>query len=191
MTFISRRHLLTRVPVALLAVALWCAGSASAAKPPNTGGAAFVPPPPPPKEAKIVNGRAISPAGAPRRVRLAIEAANRIVRKPYVWGGGHRGFGKSLDRGYDCSGAVSHALHGGRFLGSPLASGDLMDWGREGPGRWITVYAHSSHAYVVIAGLRFDTSMHDPNAPGPGTGPRWSKKLRRSAAFQARHPKNY
>jgi cell wall-associated NlpC family hydrolase len=174
--------------VALFVLALWGAGGASAA---NTGGAAFEPPPPPPKEAKIVNGRAVVPAGAPARVARAIRAANRIVRKPYLWGGGHGSFTSSLARGYDCSGAVSHALHGGRFLRTPMASGDLMSWGRKGPGRWITVYAHSSHAYVVIAGLRFDTSMHDADAPGPGTGPRWSKTLRRSAAFQARHPKNY
>ncbi len=73
----------------------------------------------------------------------------------------------------------------------PMASGDLMSWGHKGPGRWITVYAHGSHAYVVIAGLRFDTSMHDADAPGPSTGPRWSKTLRRSAAFVARHPGSY
>ena len=181
-------------PSALLVCALVAffvlasAGGASAA---NTGGASFVPPPPPPKEAKIVNGRAIAPAGAPARVTRAIRAANKIVRKPYLWGGGHGSFTSSLARGYDCSGAVSHALHGGRFLRTPMASGDLMSWGRKGPGRWITVYASSSHAYVVIAGLRFDTSMHDSNAPGPATGPRWSKTLRRSAAFRARHPKNY
>lgn len=164
---------------------------ASAAGIAATGGAQFVPPPPPPQKARIVHGRAIAPAGAPVRVKRAIRAANAIVRKPYVWGGGHGVFTAALARGYDCSGAVSYALHGGRFLGTPMASGDLMHWGRRGPGGWITVYANRSHAYVVIAGLRFDTSMHDSNAPGPRTGPRWSKTLRRSAAFVARHPKGY
>jgi hypothetical protein len=66
-----------------------------------------------------------------------------------------------------------------------------MNWAERGTGRWITVYAHASHAYVVVAGLRFDTSMRDPDAPGPRTGPRWSKTLRRSAAFVARHPRGY
>jgi hypothetical protein len=120
-----------------------------------------------------------------------IEAANRLVEKPYVYGGGHKPYTARLDRGYDCSGAVSYALYGGRFLRSPLPSGALMDWGEEGTGEWITVYAHGGHAYVVVAGLRFDTSMHDPDAPGPGSGPRWSKTLRRSSAFTARHPLGY
>jgi hypothetical protein len=168
------------------------ATAASADKPPGSGGAAFVPPPPPPEKAKLVNGRVLAPASAPTRVRRVIEAANRLVEKPYVYGGGHRPYGTArLDRGYDCSGAVSYALYGGRFLRSPLPSGALMDWGEEGTGEWITVYAHGGHAYVVVAGLRFDTSMHDPDAPGPGSGPRWSKTLRRSSAFTARHPLGY
>ncbi len=138
-----------------------------------------------------MDGRALAPASAPTRVKRVIEAANRIVEKPYRYGGGHRPFVRGLDKGYDCSGSVSYALYGGRFLRSPLPSGSLMDWARSGTGRWITVYAHASHAYVVVAGLRFDTSMRDPDAPGPRTGPRWSKTLRKSAAFVARHPSKY
>jgi hypothetical protein len=166
--------------------------TAGAAAPSRSGGAVFVPPPPPPKKAKLVNGRVIAPASAPRRVKRVITAANRIVEKPYRYGGGHQPYQRGvLDSGYDCSGAVSYALHGGRFLRSPLPSGPMMSWGQPGPGRWITVYAHGGHAYVVVAGLRFDTSMHDRDAPGPGTGPRWSRTLRESAAFVARHPRNY
>ena len=174
--------------------ALTAGGTALAETPSDAsggGGAVFVPPPPPPKKAMIVDGRAIAPRSAPTRVKRVIEAANRLVEKPYRYGGGHRPFGRRLDKGYDCSGSVSYALYGGRFLRSPLPSGALMNWGSDGPGRWITVYAHGGHAYVVVAGLRFDTSMRDPDAPGPGTGPRWSKTLRRSAAFVARHPRNY
>jgi hypothetical protein len=171
----------------VLAPGAWAQSTAS-----TGGGATFVPPPPPPAKAKLVNGRLIAPASAPTRVKQVITAANRIVEKPYVYGGGHRPYGTArLDRGYDCSGAVSYALYGGRFLRSPLPSGALMDWGEEGTGEWITVYAHGGHAYVVVAGLRFDTSMHDPDAPGPGSGPRWSKTLRRSSAFTARHPLGY
>jgi hypothetical protein len=156
------------------------------------GGATFTPPPPPPEKAKLVNGRLIAPASAPKRVARAITAANRIVEKPYIYGGGHQLYRRGqLASGYDCSGAVSYALYGGRFLRSPLPSGALMSWGREGPGRWITVYAHGGHAYVVIAGFRFDTSMHDSDAPGPSTGPRWSRTLRTSSAFVARHPARY
>ncbi len=183
------RQLLACALGAVIILALLGAGSASASR---TGGAQFVPPPPPPKKAKLLkSGRVLAPRGAPRRVKRVIKAANRIVRKPYRWGGGHGAFTSKLAAGYDCSGAVSYALRGGRFLRSPMASGSLMRWGRRGTGRWITVYAHGGHTYVVVAGLRFDTSMHDPGAPGPATGPRWSKKLRRSAAFVARHPKRY
>src|SRR5436190_613141 len=169
--------------------ALSGAGVASADD--GSGGAVFIPPPPPPKKAKIWHGRALAPRSAPRRVRHVIAAANRLIGKPYRYGGGHVAFTSGLDTGYDCSGSVSYALYGGRFLRSPLPSTDLMHWARRGPGRWITVYANGGHAYVVVAGLRFDTSMHDPNAPGPRTGPRWSRHLRRSASFQPRHPRGY
>jgi hypothetical protein len=113
-------------------------------------------------------------------VAAAIEAANAISDMPYVWGGGHGSF---EDSGYDCSGAVSYALHGGGFLASPLDSTGLAFWGEPGPGSWITVYAYSGHAYVVIAGLRFDTSG--------GAGPRWHPDARSSAGFVARHPSGY
>jgi len=167
------------VLAALLAVG---AGSASAT---TTGGASFQPPPPPPKRAKIVNGRAIAPRNAPIRVRRVIRAGNRIIGKPYKWGGGHASFSR-LDSGYDCSGSVSYALRGGRLISSPMASGSLMRWGRSGPGKWVTVYAHGGHAYMVVAGLRLDTSMRDNPSR---TGPQWSKRLRRNDAFVARHPR--
>ena len=159
---------------------------------PSSGGATFEPPPPPPETAQLVNGRVIAPASAPRRVKRVITAANRLVEKPYAYGGGHRPFLKGrLDAGYDCSGAVSYALFGGRFLRSPLPSGAMMRWGRPGPGQWITVYAHGGHAYIVVAGLRFDTSLRDADAPGPRSGPRWSRTLRESGAFVARHPRGF
>ncbi len=164
-----------------------------------TGGAAFVPPPPPPEKATIWAGKAVAPASAPPRVKAVIEAGNQIIGKPYRYGGGHRPFtarsvrGRSarrvrLDSGYDCSGSVSHALYGGRFLRTPLASGDLMSWGDDGPGQWITVYAHGGHAYLVVAGLRLDTSLRDDPSR---TGPQWSLKLRRSASYQPRHPRGF
>jgi hypothetical protein len=155
----------------------------------STGGAAFIPPPPPPQRARIWAGQAIAPAGAPDRVKAVIAAANQIVGKPYRYGGGHRAYSsRQLDSGYDCSGSVSFALHGGRFLRSPLPSGDLMDWARTGPGRWITVYSSPGHAYLVVAGLRFDTSLRDDPSR---TGPAWSKKLRRSASYVPRHPRGF
>jgi cell wall-associated NlpC family hydrolase len=128
---------------------------------------------------------AIAPESAPRKVKLAIAAANRITRKPYKYGGGH---GRWEDSGYDCSGAVSYALRGGRLLGRPRASGGFMSWARAGRGEWITVYANSGHAYVVIAGLRFDTSSA---GAGGGRGPRWRTTGRSSRGYVARHPAAY
>ena len=32
-----------------------------------------------------------------------------------------------------------------------------MSYGAPGPGRWITVYAHPGHTYLVIRGRRYDT----------------------------------
>ena len=125
---------------------------------------------------------AIPPASAPAPVKNAIYAANRITKKPYRYGGGHRRF---RDRGYDCSGAVSYALHGGGIIDAPLFSGLFMKWGEAGRGQWITVYTNPGHAYVVLAGLRFDTS-------GPGErGPRWRQGARSSRGFVARHPEGF
>src|SRR5215204_7310682 len=183
---------LLHVAVTAFACTLVLAPAASAQSSSTSGGATFVPPPPPPEKGALVDGRLVAPASAPRRVKQVITAANRIVEKPYVYGGGHRPYRRGvLDTGYDCSGAVSYALYGGRFLRSPLPSGALMGWGRDGPGEWITVYANGGHAYVVVAGLRFDTSLRDPDAPGPRSGPRWSRTLRESDSFVARHPRAY
>jgi hypothetical protein len=144
----------------------------------------------PPKRARLINGIAYAPKGAPPQVVSAIAAANEIVRMPYRYGGGHRSF---KDTGYDCSGSISYALHGGGLLNSPLDSSSFMKWGLAGKGRWITVYTNPGHAFVVIAGLRFDTGFRDNRtAPRdgtyPGSGPRWGKG-RPTGGFSARHPK--
>jgi cell wall-associated NlpC family hydrolase len=118
---------------------------------------------------------------APPAVRAAIEAANSIATTPYIWGGGHGSFESS---GYDCSGAVSFALNGGGFLSSPLDSTGLETWGEAGAGQWITVYANSGHAWMIIAGLAFDTSG--------GAGPRWhSSPVYTAEGFILRHPPGY
>jgi hypothetical protein len=190
-------HFSLRALLACLVVALALPVGASAQTTSSNGGAAYVPPPPPAKKAKIVNGIAIPPADAPARVKRVIAAANRIVTKPYVYGGGHKPYSqiwRNLDRGYDCSGTVSHALYGGRFLASPLDSGSFMRWGQRGVGRWITVYTNPGHAYAVIAGLRLDTSSGGRSTiqeQRSGDGPRWRTYGRPSSGFVARHPHGY
>ena len=138
----------------------------------------------PTAKAKLLrNGMVIPPAGAPARVKLVIAAANKIRSKPYIWGGGHA---RWWDRGYDCSGSVSYALHGGKFINSPLPSGPMERWGGGGKGRWITVYANGGHAWAVIAGIRWDTS-----GDASGTGPRWHKDIRSTRGYIVRHPVGY
>jgi cell wall-associated NlpC family hydrolase len=136
-------------------------------------------------KARLVGGRAIAPASAPAMVKRVIAAANHIRTTPYIWGGGH---GRWQDSGYDCSGAVSYALHGGRLLTSPLTSGSFEAFGESGPGRWITIYANASHAYMVVAGLRFDTAGDVGE-----TGPRWHPTVAAAAtgSYTARHPVGY
>jgi cell wall-associated NlpC family hydrolase len=133
-------------------------------------------------KARLVRGKAVAPRNAPRAVKRVIAAANRIEDKPYRYGGGH---GRWNDSGYDCSGSVSYALHGGGLLGRAMASAGFMRWGRRGRGRWITIYANRGHVYAVIAGLRWDTSMT------PGNGPGWSKRMRSSRGFAVRHPRRF
>jgi cell wall-associated NlpC family hydrolase len=124
-------------------------------------------------------GFAQAPAGAPAAVALVIAAGNAIAGLPYLYGGGHAGF---KDSAYDCSGSVSYALAAAGLVSSPMASGPFMSWGEAGPGRWITVYANAGHAYMVVAGWRFDTSALSQG------GTRWSRALRSNAGFVARHP---
>jgi cell wall-associated NlpC family hydrolase len=200
----------TRISV-VLATLLVAAIAASPAAEAASGGfspraaAAEAPPPaetaPPPSEevpsglpapapvvpgaaATLVGDRAVAPASAPPVVKQVIAAANRIRATPYVWGGGHA---RWWDRGYDCSGAVSYALHGGTLLEAPLVSGSFATWGEPGPGSWITIYANRRHVYAVIAGLRWDTGG---DAPGV-TGPRWHPEAAAATGFVVRHPTEY
>ncbi len=172
--------------IALLAGLLLAATDASAQSPGATGGFSSEPPPePPPPEpaaeiAMAPNGRtAVAPAGAPEAVVKAVAAANRITRKPYKWGGGH---GRWRDSGYDCSGTVSYVLHAAGLLKRSRDSSGLMSYGWKGKGQWITIYAHGGHAYMEIAGLRFDTSGRGED------GPRWRPERRSARGFVKRHP---
>jgi septal ring factor EnvC (AmiA/AmiB activator) len=163
------------------------AEAAAAAPDPATVAAPAPSVPAPSGETATLNpdGSATAPASAPQQVKDVIAAANAIRDKPYLWGGGHGSFEAS---GYDCSGAVSYALHGGGFLSSPLDSTGFMSWGESGVGNWITVYANSGHAYAMIAGLRWDTS------DSGGDGPSWadySSSWEQSQSFTATHPAGF
>src|ERR671921_142672 len=158
----ARRTPALRISIAVLALVAALILLPAAAKAETPGGVAsttpeLTTPTPtgPPGKAMLVNGRAIPPANAPAAVKQVIAAANKIRTKPYVYGGGH---GRWWDSGYDCSGAVSFALHGGSLIDTPMPSGSLAGRGKAGKGKWITVYANGGHAYAIIAGLRWDTA---------------------------------
>jgi hypothetical protein len=152
------------------------ASAYTSATPPTTG------PTVPGDRAIVRGGIAYAPANAPEAVKRAIWASNYIVRKPYVWGGGHGSF---YENGYDCSGSVSFLLHHAGALGSPAGSRELLNYGAPGRGRWITVYARNGHCFAMVAGLRFDTT----GAYGD-EGPRWRTDGRYDSGwgFAPRHP---
>jgi cell wall-associated NlpC family hydrolase len=145
--------------------------SDSAVQPGATGGIGLAPAPQnaPITDATLVDGVAVPAPGTPETVIQAIDAANRIAFLPYVYGGGHAAYSlkdgaTKLESGYDCSGSVSFALHGGGFLHEPLDSGEFASYGEPGVGKWITIYTNGvhpsgvAHVYIEIAGLWFDTA---------------------------------
>jgi peptidoglycan hydrolase-like protein with peptidoglycan-binding domain len=125
------------------------------------------------------DGLAVAPASAPPEVQAIIAAGNAIATAPYKYGGGH---GRWVDSGYDCSGSVSYVLHAAGLLDTALDSSGLMDWGESGRGTWVTIRSNPGHAYMIVAGLRFDTSARR------AAGNRWSAQMRSARGYTARHP---
>ena len=135
------------------------------------------------------DGTATAPQGAPAIVLKLIAAANKIIDKPYIYAGGH---GTWNDSGYDCSGAVSYALHGAGLLSAPEDSTELESYGSPGRGQWVTIYADPGHTWIVVAGIAFDTAdFGGPNVPS-GSGPRWRSNptgnLADGGSYVIRHP---
>jgi peptidoglycan hydrolase-like protein with peptidoglycan-binding domain len=112
-------------------------------------------------------------------IARVIAAADEIATRPYVYGGGHGSF---ESEGYDCSGSVSYALHGGGLLSSPEDSSALESYGEPGPGRYITIYADAEHAWMTIDGRRYDTVALQES------GSRWSDSMTSTAGYVVRHP---
>jgi len=156
------------------------AGARSARSAPSAQSAPSAPVPAGAKATIGKDGLAVAPAEAPEAVKQIIAAGNEIARTPYRYGGGHaRGF---KDTAYDCSGSVSFALHGADLLGAPMASGGFTSWGDAGSGQWVTTYANGGHMYMVVAGIRFDTSGRTK------ADTRWQADDRSPAGYTQRHP---
>ncbi len=141
---------------------------------------------------------ALLPEDAPATVQAMLVAGNELQDLPY----GPQGHPDPRNAtAEDCSSALSYVLYrsGVRRIEeiiaeNPLAQ-DYVSWGDPGPGRWVTIYAAdvpTPHVFVVIAGLRLDTS-HDGTDSGPNRaedGPRWriSGSIPSWARWSVRHP---
>lgn len=128
------------------------------------------------------SGLAVAPASAPPEIKAVIAAGNKIAKKPYKYGGGH---GRWVDTGYDCSGSVSYALHAAGLLSNSLDSSGFMRWGQHGRGSWITIRSNPGHAYMIVAGLRFDTSA------AKAGGSRWTDQMRSARGYRGTHPAGF
>jgi hypothetical protein len=141
---------------------------------------------------------ALIPTGVPAVVQAMLVAGNELQSLPYGPGGHPDPVGATQE---DCSSTVNYVLYraGVRPLSeitaeNPLAQ-DYVDWGAPGPGRWVTIYAAdvpTPHVFVVIAGLRLDTS-HNGTDVGPNRdedGPRWRilDHIPTWAHWSVRHP---
>ena len=136
-------------------------------------------------QATLVNGLAVPPADAPTAVKNVIYAANKIATKPYIYGGGHASF---TSAGYDCSGSVSYALHGGGLLSTTMDSTDFESYGSSGPGQWITLWTNAGHVYMQVAGLWFDTAAQSSS----NGNDRWSTtRVDSPSGYIVRHPTGY
>jgi hypothetical protein len=141
---------------------------------------------------------ALIPSQAPGVVQAMVMAGNELQDLPYG-AAGHPDPRGAINE--DCSSTLNYVLYrsGAQPIDeivrdNPLAQ-DYVHWGDPGPGRWVTIYATTAptdHVFVVIAGLRLDTSHHGTDV-GPNRnedGPRWRilDHIPTWAHWSVRHP---
>jgi hypothetical protein len=141
---------------------------------------------------------ALIPSAAPIAVQAMVVAGNELQDLPYGPQGHPNPLGAPAE---DCSSSVNYVLYRAGIRPpaeivreNPLAQ-DYVHWGAAGPGRWVSVYATAqpiAHAFIVIAGLRLDTS-HNGTDFGPNShedGPRWRlfDRIPAWAKWSVRHP---
>ncbi|HEX3804163.1 MAG TPA: hypothetical protein VHV75_15105 [Solirubrobacteraceae bacterium] len=107
------------------------------------------------------------------RIQEMTEEADALVGQPYVWGGGHDGWGPQS--GYDCSGFVSAVLHAGGYLSTPQDTTTLPTAAgiESGPGQYVTIYdrdepGQSGHVIIDIAGQFYESGGEQGSWGGGG-----------------------
>jgi 3D (Asp-Asp-Asp) domain-containing protein len=141
----------------------------------------------------LADGSAAAPALAPGAVRRVIAAGNLIHTLPYPEPDAHYGTLARIWPAYDCSGATSLLLYAAGLLGAgALDSTGLESYGQPGPGHWISVYANSTHAWIVVAGIALNTADYGGPSIPAGSGPRWRAEplanLNDGSRYVVRHP---
>jgi hypothetical protein len=141
----------------------------------------------------LPDGLAAAPKSAPAAVKAMVAAGNRLYGTSYLYGGAHGTPLSELQPAYDCSSAVSFVLHAGGVFGEQAEdSTELESYGQPGPGKYVSIYANSGHAFMYVAGLRFDTSYNGTDTgPNQGkSGPRWRvfDHVPNWAPWVVRHP---
>jgi cell wall-associated NlpC family hydrolase len=114
-------------------------------------------------------------ANAPQQVQAMVNEADSLIGKPYIYGGGHSGWGPQA--GYDCSGFVSAVLHAGGYLSEPQTTQGLPDQPgiESGPGQYVTIYDRNTgptdneHVIIQING-QFYESGGEAGSWGGGGG---------------------
>ncbi len=152
---------------------------ASAGSCPAGEGAGNIPLPlTPGTQTKILpSGLAAAGEEAPAEVKSMVAAGNRLFGASYLYGGAHGTPLSQLEPAYDCSSAVSYVLHAGGVFGEYAEdSTELESYGQPGPGKYVSIYANAGHAFMYVAGLRFDTVEDPAYDSGPNSGkpgPKW------------------
>src|SRR6201999_3953279 len=116
---------------------------------------------------------ATTTTGASSQLQSMVDQANSLVGKPYMWGGGHSGWGQQS--GYDCSGFVSAVLHAGGYLSSPADTTTLPSQAgiEQGPGQYVTIYdrdqpGQEGHVIIEVDGQFYESGGEQGSWGGSG-----------------------
>jgi hypothetical protein len=163
---------------------------------PASGGAGDIPLPltPGSQTKALPSGLAAAGEQAPAQVKSMVAAGNRLFGASYFYGGAHGTPLNEIEPAYDCSSAISYLLHAAGLLGDYAEdSTEFESYGKPGPGRYVSIYANAGHAFMYVAGLRFDTVEAPAYDSGPNSGkpgPKWrvSPTIPNWASWTVRHP---